>query len=53
MNPYRFKPYWFAPGDATLPMSFPHVATAIPAAVEARMTVVRRAYSTPIGVVTH
>ena len=33
MNPYRFTP-----GDAPLLMSIPHVGTAIPAAVEARMT---------------
>ena len=38
MNPYRFTPYKFAPGDAPLLMSIPHVGTAIPAAVEARMT---------------
>jgi len=33
MNPYRFTP-----GDAPLLMSIPHVGTAIPAAIEARMT---------------
>ncbi len=38
MNPYRFTPYRFAPGDAPLLMSIPHVGTAIPAPVEARMT---------------
>ena len=38
MNPYRFTPYRFAPGEAPLLMSIPHVGTAIPAAVEARMT---------------
>ena len=38
MTPYRFTPYRFAPGDAPLLMSIPHVGTAIPAAVEARMT---------------
>ncbi len=38
MNPYRFAPYRFVPGDAPLLMSIPHVGTAIPAAIEARMT---------------
>ena len=38
MNPYRFTPYRFVPGEAPLLMSIPHVGTAIPAAVEARMT---------------
>ena len=38
MNPYRFTPYRFAPEEAPLLMSIPHVGTAIPAAVEARMT---------------
>ena len=33
MNPYRFTP-----GDAPLLMSIPHAGTAIPAAIEARMT---------------
>ena len=38
MNPYRFTPYRFVPGDAPLLMSIPHVGTAIPAPIEARMT---------------
>ena len=38
MNPYRFTPYKFVPGDAPVLMSIPHVGTAIPAAIEARMT---------------
>lgn len=38
MTPYRFTPYRFVPGDAPLLMSIPHVGTAIPAAIEARMT---------------
>ena len=38
MTPGRFTPYSFVPGDAPLLMSIPHAGTAIPAAIEGRMT---------------